>query len=223
MSTVHRLTPVPPGPPDPPSRVWYASYGSNMDADRLRCYLAGGRPSGSAKTHPGCRNPSDPERSVPIELPGTLYFAGESPLWTGGRAFYDPGAEGRVWARAHLITAGQFSDIAAQEMYRDPGDDLDLRTALARGRDSLGPGRYETVVCPGFLGGLPVLTFTSPGRCTDVAWTRPSAVYLRHLASGLLAAGCWSAPAVARYLSRAPGAAGSWTPEEIAGLMTPEV
>ncbi|MER5768995.1 histone deacetylase [Streptomyces sp. NPDC001985] len=185
----------------------------------MRYYLAGGRPPGSARTHPGCRDRADPVRSVPVELPGALYFATESPVWTGGRAFYDPGGGGRVWARAHLVTAGQFSDIAAQEMYRAPGTDLDLGPAVTGGRDSLGPGRYETLVCPGFLAGLPVLTFTAPWGRDDVEWVAPAGGYLRWLASGLLSAGAWRAPAVARYLSRAPGAAGHWSPGEIARLL----
>ncbi|MFF0451144.1 histone deacetylase [Streptomyces sp. NPDC004609] len=218
-SPVHRLTAVPSALPLPAGRVWYASYGSNMDDGRLRCYLAGGRPAGSARTHPGCRDRSAPERSVPIELPGVLYFATESAAWTGGRGFYDPAAEGRVWARAHLISAQQFSDIAAQEMYRLPGPDLDLTTVLVEGREVLGPGRYETLVCPGFLDGLPVVTLTAPWRCAEVEWNRPSAAYLKHLATGLRSAGTWDTAAIAGYLAHAPGAAGFWTPDDIRTLL----
>ncbi|MFI6285549.1 histone deacetylase [Streptomyces sp. NPDC051018] len=216
---VRPLTDAPSGSAPPAGRVWYASYGSNMDDGRLRYYLAGGRPPGSVRTHPGCRDRSAPERSLPIELPGVLYFATESSAWTGGRGFYDPGAEGRVWARAHLISTQQFSDIAAQEMYRLPGADLDLTTVLAEGREVLGPGRYETLVCPGYLDGLPVLTFTAPWRCADVEGNKPSAAYLRHLAAGLRAAGTWDTAAIARYLAGAPGAAGFWTPDDIRTLL----
>ncbi|QDY76545.1 histone deacetylase [Streptomyces qinzhouensis] len=203
----------------PPDRVWYASYGSNTDPGRLRAYLRGGRPAGAARPTPGCRDPRPPERTIPLELPGTLHFATWSPVWSGGRAFWDPDAEGTTWARAHLITLGQFSDIAAQEMYRapGPGTDLDLTEALARGRATVGPGRYETLVCPGFVAGLPVLAFTAPWRCGEVPGVSPSAGYLRHLAAGLLDAGAWKASAVARYLAAAPGAAG-WTPERVAAL-----
>ena len=134
-----------------------------MHTERLRCYLEGGRPPGSSRTYPGARDPRMPVRSAPVELPGTVYFATESPVWTGGRAFYDPTAPGTVWARAHLVTVGQFADIATQEMYAVPGEDraLDLGldtaliTALASGIARLGPGRYETLVCPGSLDALP--------------------------------------------------------------------
>ncbi|MGW0559472.1 histone deacetylase [Streptomyces sp. NPDC003016] len=202
-----------------PRQVWYASYGSNTHLDRLAFYLAGGRPPGASRTCPGCRDGRAPAASVPVELEGTLYFATESAVWTGARAFYDPGAGGRVLARAHLVTAEQFSDIAAQEMYREPGVDLDLSEALTRGRAALGDGRYETLVCPGVLDGLPVLTFTAPWSVNDVQWAEPSAAYVRYLSTGLLGAGAWDVPTIAGYLAACPGAAGRWTAGELEELI----
>ncbi|MFC9705749.1 histone deacetylase [Streptomyces sp. NPDC056943] len=208
-----------------PSRVWYAAYGSNTHAERLGYYLAGGRPPGAARTFPGCRDPRPPERSVALVLPGRVYFAAESPVWGGGLAFYDAAADGTAWGVAHLLTVGQFSDIAAQEMYRPPGSDLDLTEVLATGRCPLGPGRYETLVRAGFLDdresggdGLPVLTFTAP---RPLPLRPPSAAYLRHLAAGLHAAGAWRPAEVAAYLAGCPGAAGHWTPEAVAALSAP--
>lgn len=199
--------------------VWYVSYGSNMRLGRLRYYLAGGRPPGGARRYPGCRNPRGPRRSAPVELSGEMYFALESQVWTGGRAFYDPDAPGTVWARAHLLTASQFSDLLAQEMYREPGGDVDLTEVLGNGRARLGPGRYETLVRAGDLDGHPMLTFTAPWGMADVAWNKPSAPYLRQIASGLLEAGAWSAPRIAAYLAGRPGASGHWTEEEVVALM----
>ncbi|GAA2384865.1 hypothetical protein GCM10010420_04020 [Streptomyces glaucosporus] len=199
--------------------VWYAAYGSNMHRERLASYLAGGRPPGGARACPGCRDGRPPGRSLPVVLPGLLYFATESPVWTGGRAFHDPDADGGTPAQAHLLTVSQFSDIAAQEMYREPGADLDLSEVLARGRARLGPGRYETLVCPGLLDGLPVLTFTAPWRSGEVEKVPPSAAYLRHLASGLTVSRGWSADRAARFLAGRPGAEGHWTPGAVAALL----
>ncbi|MFG3281931.1 histone deacetylase [Streptomyces sp. NPDC048111] len=190
-----------------------------MHLDRLAHYIAGGRPAGAARVYPGCRDRRLPVRSVPVELPGALYFATRSPVWRGGRAFYDPEADGRVLARAHLVTVGQFADIAAQEMYRDPGSDLDLSEVLGTGRSVLGEGRYETLVRTGLLDGRPVLTFTAPWRMADVDWTAPSAAYLRHLAAGLLEAGAWDVHAVTAYLAACPGTAGLWTERAVAHLL----
>ncbi|AZM53999.1 histone deacetylase [Streptomyces sp. WAC 01529] len=206
--------------PGPAARVWYASYGSNTHLDRLAAYIRGGRPSGGAKECPGCRDPAMPARSVPVELPGAMYFATESLMWGGGRAFYDPHASGRVLARAHLVTAGQFSDIAAQEMYREPGADLDLTQALTRGRDVLGDGRYETLVCAGRVDGMPVLTFTAPWGMDDVRWVPPAPAYVRFLASGLLSAGGWDVEEVAAYVAACPGALGHWSERGVTELLT---
>ncbi|MFF4103246.1 histone deacetylase [Streptomyces sp. NPDC001903] len=217
--TVHTAAPLD-GAPSIPERVWYASYGSNMHMDRLAAYIAGGTPPGAARTYPGCRDRRAPERSVAVELAGRLYFATESPVWTGGRGFYDPTAPGRARGRAHLVTVGQMSDIAAQEMYEEPGGDLDLTTVLREGRHEVGPGRYETLICPGTIEGIPVLTFTAPWTLQDVDVLMPSAAYLRYLAGGLLESGPWEERDIADYLASCPGAAGNWTARQVLGLLT---
>ncbi|MCX5212168.1 histone deacetylase [Kitasatospora sp. NBC_00240] len=219
------MTPPPPATaasgPAPGRRVWYAAYASNMCLDRFTSYLAGGRPVGAARTYPGCRDARPPERAVPVLLPGQLYFALESAVWTGGCGLYDPLDPGEMPARAYLLSAGQFSDIAAQETARPPGTDLDLTGVLADGRARLGPGRYETLLCAGWLDGLPVLTFTAPWRRTEAEPNRPSAGYLRQLARGLREGHGWSAGRIAAYLGSRPGAAGAWLPADLEGLLGP--
>jgi hypothetical protein len=150
---------------------------------------------------------------MPVVLPGQLYFAGESAVWTGGMAFYDPTAPGEMPGRAYLVTARQFADIAAQEMHREPGVDLDLAEALARGTARLGPGRYETLVHPGRLDGLPMLTFTAPWRIDQAPLNRPSAAYLRHIGAGLAEAHGWSADRIAEYLFARAGARPGTNPD----------
>jgi hypothetical protein len=199
--------------------VWYAAYGSNMHLARLRCYLLGGTPEGGTLVLPGCRNPADPVRSVPLMLPGQLYFATESLVWTGGRAFYDPDTRGEIAARGHLLTTDQFSDIAAQEMYREPGTDLDLTEAITSGRATLGPGRYETLVCAGTHDGYPILTFTAPWHCADLPGNPPSAAYLCHLAAGLVDSHGWDVERIAIYLAARPGANIGWTVASVTALL----
>ncbi|MFF2950411.1 histone deacetylase [Kitasatospora sp. NPDC057965] len=203
--------PADPTPAGPPPLVWYAAYGSNMHAGRLACYLRGGRPEQGERDYPGCRDAGPPRRSVPVRLPGLLYFALESRTWGGGLALHDPQRPGTVPARAYLLTAEQFSDIAAQEMGGGPGTDLDLATVLRTGRDPQGPGRYQTLVCPGTLDGVPVLTFTAPWSLAEAPLNPPRARYLRNLATGLAEAHGWSPRRTAAYLSTRPGAAGHWT------------
>ena len=212
------------GDPAPAGLVWYVAYGSNMHAARLASYISGGRPPGGARTYPGCRDGRPPERTVPVLLPGLLYFALESLVWGGGMGFYDPARAGEMPARAYLVTTGQFADIAAQEMHRSPGTDLDLSRALTAGRDRLGPGRYESLVCPGAIDGIPVLTFTAPWSLPDAELNAPSAAYLRNFATGLAEAHGWSAERTADYLATRPGAAGHWTTRAVLDALrnTPE-
>jgi hypothetical protein len=186
--------------------VWYVSYGSNMSASRLRCYIEGGRPPGGSRTNPGCRDRTPPLRSVPVDLPGRLYFAGESPQWGGGTAFYDHETPGPTAARGYLVTPGQLADIAAQEMYRDPSPEDPLEqvvlAGLGEGRHALGTGRYETLVEVGRLDERPMYTFTSAHRASDVPHTEPAPAYLAVLADGLRESRHWDDQRIASYLAQ---------------------
>lgn len=177
-----------------------------MHAERFGYYLRGGRLPGRSQLYPGCRDPRDPEQVMPVTLNGQMYFAGESRVWTGGVAFYDHTAEGEMPARAYLVTAQQFSDVAAQEMHREPGTDLDLAEVIAHGIARVGDGRYDTLVCAGKADGLPLLTFTAPWKIKDAPLNRPSPAYLRHLAAGLVEAHDWAVDRVEHYLATRPGA-----------------
>ncbi len=187
-----------------PSHVWYVSYGSNLSADRLRCYVEGGRPPGGSRVNPGCRDRTPPLRAVPVDLPGRLYFAGESPQWTGGAAFYDHETPGPTAARGYLVTVGQLADIAAQEMYREPSPDDPLErvilAGLADGRHEIGTGRYETLVEVGRLDGAPTYTFTSPHGAHEVTHTDPAPAYVAMLAAGLRESRGWDDDRIAAYL-----------------------
>jgi hypothetical protein len=152
-------------------------------------------------------------------LPGGIYFALESRAWTGGVALYDPELDGEAAARAHLVTSSQFADIAAQEMYRSPVDDLDLLEVVSSGRHQLGDGRYETLVCAGELDGYPIVTFTAPWRADEVEWRRPVPAYLAFLAGGLREAHGWTTDRITRYLGNLPGIRGKWDPAELAALV----
>ncbi|MFD9689641.1 histone deacetylase [Kitasatospora sp. NPDC059088] len=199
--------------------LWYAAYGSNLHAARFSCYLCGGRPAGAARACPGCRDRRPPRASAALPLPGTVYFAGHSATWGGGTAFYDPAGPGPVPCRAYLVTAGQFGDVAAQEIQRTPAADLDLTRVLATGRDRLGPGRYETLLRVGALRGRPVLTLTSPTGLAGATPTAPSPAYLRTLAAGLAESHTWGPWRTAGYLATRPGAAGHWPVAAVAALL----
>lgn len=193
--------------------VWYVSYGSNMSEARLAAYLEGGVPPGGNRANPGAHDSTPPRRSVPVDLPGALYFAGESRQWHGGVAFYDHDSEGGpTAARAYLITAQQFADIAAQETYRVPqkGDPIVevIVGGIDGGRHHVGPGRYETLVEVGRLEDVPMLLFTSPHGIDHVEHTQPSPAYLAMLADGLRECRQWSDDDIDAYFDRVVSAQG---------------
>ncbi len=200
------------------SRVWYVAYGSNLGTARFRCYLAGGRPEGGSRTYDGCRDPSEPADAFSLELPGTLVFAGESGVWGGGMAFFDPDHVGSVAGRARLLTAEQFADVTAQEMRQAPGGEF-ARSIVAVLPDvgelhSLGSGRYETLLRVGARAGVPLLTITN-GDLEDLTPAAPSAAYLRSIATGLRESHGWDDARIASYLAAAPGAREAWTPTSV--------
>lgn len=192
-----------------PTHVWYVSYGSNMSADRFGYYLSGGLPPGGSRHNPGARDATPPLRSIPVDLPGTVYFAGESPQWGGGVAFYDHETPGDSVGRGYLVTPAQFADVAAQEMYRVPqhGDPLEqvVTAPLPGGRHTAGPGRYETLVEVGQVDDRPLLTFTSPHGAEHVPHNPPSPAYVEHLRAGLQESRGWDDAAVDAYVARLAG------------------
>lgn len=199
--------------------VWYASYGSNMSSARFGCYLYGGRPRGGFRYHAGCRDQREPVADRAVELPGGVYFAGESGVWTGGVAYYDPDLPGVARARAYLITEQQFSDVAAQEAGREPGADIDVDAVVRARRLRLGPGGYETMLYLGHIDGNPLLTFTADHPASEIPHTVPSAAYLRMLAEGLVESRGWTPESAAAYLAELPGASGHWAVRDILALL----
>jgi hypothetical protein len=130
-----------------PGQVWYVAYGSNMCAARLGRYLSCARDS------------TAPQDWLPVTLPGTVYFAGESLVWGGGRAYYDPTAPGTAPARAYLLGSEQFDDVREQE-----------------------PPVYDRLLEVGTHDGVRMLTFTSQFAKSEVANTEPAIEYLDTIA-----------------------------------------
>ena len=195
--------------------TWYVAYGSNMARERLRTYLEGGRPSGALRSYAGSRDPSPPRRSRAVQLPGRLVFAGQSLAWTGGIAFYVPGDEGRVAARAYLMTVEQLSDLVAQETRQPPGTELDVVAARSGSTCEL-PGRaYDIALRTDDIEDRAAVTITTSGT---PAPTAPSPAYLRWICCGLGETYGWQPVAIAAYLGRFPGVYANWTTDRLVGL-----
>ncbi len=182
-----------------PDYVWYVAYGSNLSRRRLQDRLDQGR------------DPAPPRADRPLVISHELYFAGESAIWTGGRAYVDhrsrPGV--RTLARAWLLGYRQWSDLLASESSRETDDQSDCTPTTGQVQ-ALGTGRYDLVLGLGQRAGLPMLTFTSPDPMDPSKCTSPAAAYLATIARGLGEAHGLRAVEAARYLLRRRGVAGSW-------------
>ncbi|HEY6472038.1 MAG TPA: hypothetical protein VIY26_04035 [Acidimicrobiales bacterium] len=196
-------------PDDGSDTVWYASYGSNLCADRFGCYLAGGLPRGAAHPCRGARDATPPREDRPLDIPHRLYFAGTSKTWGGAPCFIDTveDATTPTHARAYLITWGQFEDVVAQENGHraTPPIDRALHGLAAGTGQRIGPGRYEHLLCVGRLDDVPVLTFTSPSTMDDAGLAAPAPAYLSLLVDGLRESHRLRDDALVTYLGSAPG------------------
>ena len=150
-----------------------------MCADRLACYLEGGCPPGGLLSHAGARDRSAPQASMPLTLPGTVFFAGESQTWGGGRAYYDPTVDGSTPARAYLLTSQQFDDVHAQE-----------------------PPVYDKLLDLGTHDGVPLLTFTSSVGRSAVVSTEPAPAYLDTIGRGIAEAHGWTTEQISSHLQK---------------------
>jgi hypothetical protein len=187
--------------------VWYAAYGTNLSPARLACYLSGGRPPGALRHYDGCRDPSPPRDHRPVELRGRLSFAGESGVWGGGMAFFTPGADGVVHARAYLLRLEQLGDVVAQEARRPAGADLvlaDDRSPIRHGLSRV----YDVLVDVGDLEGHRMLTLTGT---TIPPTNAPSAPYVRTMLEGLADGFGLDADERVAYLATADGVSPPWT------------
>ena len=188
--------------------IWYASYGSNLNAERFSCYIAGGRPSGATRTYVGARDKSPPRDAVALKISYQLYFSGESRVWGGSPTLIDKNPVDGVagLARAYLIGWDQFEDVVAQENGRPSASiDIDAHDLVPGFSRQIGPGRYENLLCPGRLNDMPVVTFTAPWSMSEVTPGPPSVGYLAILITGLREAHDLSDKELTSYLGSAPG------------------
>lgn len=190
--------------------IWYVAYGSNLSRARLQEYLDRGP------------DPSPPRADRPLTIGHPLFFAGESLVWGGGRAYVDhdrvhPAA---TRARAWLLTRLQWDDLHAQESGPDHRPGTDVGSLAAGETRVVGTGRYDVVLGLGHHEGSPVATFTGPDRLDPATCSRPAPEYLRRIGAGLREAHGLTAAEAATYLRDRPGVAGHWTAEDLVAALT---
>lgn len=192
--------------------VWYAGYGSNLLRKRFDCYIKGGKPEGSQKNYPGCRDKSDPREDQQVRLPHALYFGAHSKAWNAAIAFIRSAAsEANTYARMYLITYGQLNDVVRQENGKKvPGDTIMPPYENLASGDVwiIDGGIYSRLMKIGTQNGHPILTFTATRD--DFTIGLPSETYVKMIVSGLEETyPCMRKSEILEYLSTAEGIRGA--------------
>lgn len=192
------------------SKVWYASYGSNLFPARFMLYINGGVAPGSEYLHEPSPSKEPLGGRFAARLPFRLIFGGTSLIWDGmAKAYLDPVATDdpaqHAIAELYLINRVQFEHVVWQENahLEDPAP---LRLPFEQAMRSVGgrapsgyASNYDLLLFCGYAPGRPgdseanvwhpVFTFTrsiSVAEGGDVAV--PSPRYLRFIAAGLRSA-----------------------------------
>lgn len=174
--------------------IWYATYGSNIYARRLRLYLQGGCIEGLTCVHEGSRNTALPIKDEFIELPYATYFSQQVPFWENrGVAFMNAQqGSGTTLSRMYLITKDQFVDVFAQENGQSPKafqEEIPFDLTPGTSKDIGSEHSYEwygKVVCLGEKEGFPIYTFTTKNESFAQAKSLPGINYLAVIIRGLL-------------------------------------
>ena len=148
---------------DKDTAIWYASYGSNLSAERFGYYIKGGSFNGRA--YDGCEDQCEWRQTEVRRFRGELYFGNRSRLWNNkGVAFFDGEGASSVIMRLYKITWGQLLDVQKQEGNR--------------------PNWYGNRLCLGrHEDGCPIYTLTAEYRQEE---TPPDQAYVDLIARALL-------------------------------------
>lgn len=206
--------------------VWYACYGSNLLIKRFLCYLQGGMPEGSSKSHQGCSDKKYPEDSKQVIIPYELYFSKQSKSWENkGVAFIRSQKDKRAktLSRMYLITKEQFVEIVRQESGRSPLDktiNIDFETEISK-KQYVIPNIlwYSRIMFLGFEKDHPIFTFTGKWGDEDIVLNPPGEKYLKVLIKGIKEVYNLSDKRIIEYLKKSDGAKGKIDEKEITEIM----
>lgn len=173
-------------------KVWYVSYGSNVNYDRFLCYISGGKTEFMSKPEIGCTNKKKPNEFGLVELARELKFIESSDRWSGGGVAVvstKENANYKTYCVRYLVDVDQFIEIIKQENKISLYDDINITIDdLLNGttKDMFPNKRYSQLLYLGKYDGYNAYTFTCNIDRFNSAATKPSEEYLKSILLGLL-------------------------------------
>ena len=204
------------------TKLWYASYGSNLLDERFSCYISGGTPRGAHRTYTGCTDTTAPMASKEIEINAELYFAKRSKTWSGGGAAFikpEPNKNVTTLGRMHLITVEQFIELVKQEVRFEGDLTIDFEETIKVGTlDLLKETWYSKLMYLGTEGEYPIFTFTNGDFLSDEI-NPPNEHYLKIIIEGLKETYHLSPTQIEKYLQDKKGISGTEMEEQLPELI----
>lgn len=167
--------------------VWYAAYGSNMNTDRMLCYIQGRKPEFANCKNRGCTDKSLPIKVKSRKFKGKLFFERSSDNWNGSAVCFVKVSDMKdtlnyFYTKLYLITEEQFIEIAKQE-----GADDVLLDEVIKSKGIIKNDRcfYGDIVYLGKTEGYPIVTFTSERFYERSDAFKIEQGYLFHVIKGL--------------------------------------
>ncbi|MCF8254987.1 MAG: hypothetical protein K9H61_09640 [Bacteroidia bacterium] len=204
------------------NKVWYASYGSNLQMERFLCYIRGGQPYGRPDIYEGCLDKTLPEDNEEFYICSRLYFAKESSGWNkGGVGFISNTFDNKsqTLARMYLITKEQFVDVVKQETKFKGNLEINFDECINNGslifKD---PSWYGNLIYLGEQNQQPIFTFTSKEDFSHLI-NRPDRKYLKTIIEGIKEVFPFDDNEICDYLFPLEGIEGNYTRKELLDLI----
>jgi len=200
------------------NEIWYACYGSNIREERFMCYINGGTPPGALRNFVGCSDKSKPKDSKPFSIDHEMYFAKESPTWSGGGiSFLKPERDKTIQTlgRTYLINSSQFIDLVRQELKFEGEIVIDFKELFEKGSyNCMTDGRYGLLLYLGEIEGKPVVSFTSEVYLGNEI-NPPHEAYLSTIIKGLREIYDLNTTEIIKYFENKTGIKDSITQEKL--------
>ena len=204
------------------NKIWYASYGSNLQLERFLCYIRGGQPKGREDIYEGCRDKTLPDQNEEFYIPSELYFALKSNGWNeGGIGFISNTFSNstQTLGRMYLITKEQFVDVVKQETKYEGELKINFDNCIQNGslvfKD---PSWYGNLIYLGEQKEYPIFTFTSKVDFKDKI-NKPNQAYLKTIIEGIKEIFPFNDLSICDYLLPLEGINGNFTKEELLNLI----